>query len=288
MQRYLRLSVPSGRAWLALRLLHRRLVKAPQFDRSVCWSVGALLVASTLRTIIHHELRLAHLPNSQDLRLLRWFSMSRRADKVRITAYSSELAGRLIRKGIPCLTSATAFPAPTTSDTISPAPKQELRKRWGLSGELDLAVALLSDHPALCDAHEAARVLLLGGITQVSRTNRRAALIIHPCQLNGRRARRLLAAQSSRMHVAQDSAITRPWSVLGACDVALALGPTHGGLSQVWAHQCGVPTITSPAEPGTEIASLDVSGRPPVRHGLRDLAHQLQQALVGHATTGIT
>lgn len=274
------LAVPFGKGVLGVPALRRWLRQRPAFGLIHCWSPGALHAATLVARDTPKHLSLAHTPTDAQLKRLSRIARSRHASSLRITADNPVLARRVVAAGIPCATA----PLPIMRAEpmkLSPNRRDELRRAWGVPRKRDFAVALLSDHPRLANALDAAAIVVLGcsTLTDEPGASSVASLILHPGQPNLRRARDLLDDQSTNMHIVQDATATRPWDVLGACDAALALGPDAGGLSLRWALRSGVPVIASANGPAAEHRDTGGDLRLASTDYHKDLAHLLHTAL---------
>ncbi|MFK7788128.1 MAG: hypothetical protein AB8C95_01375 [Phycisphaeraceae bacterium] len=132
-----------------------------------------------------------------------------------------------------------------SSDHSAQIDRESRRKQWGVK-EGATVIALLGDRFDQINA-SAAMMTIASAYEALCATQPERAdvhLLCHPLA-HGRAD----AAELSRLlgidHLLiQDEAIATPWSVLRACDIALALLPDEVGLSMLWAEAMGVPMIT--------------------------------------------
>jgi hypothetical protein len=282
-----RIAVPRGKACLGLHAIKYWLRKHPGFDRVHCWSIGALQATRFILPNTPMQISLAHTPTAYELQRLKKIFHGRVAAHLRVHAGTHAIRDRLALIGVsaeidPSLTTLQADAARTDQT------RDEIRRGWGVSDPKHRVVALLSDHPSLVDATDAAAVLCLISSTVPGKTcnSNVITLVIHPLQLNRYRAQNSLASQAAGHRVVQDQRMNCPWSVLHGSDAALALGQDAGGLSLLWALSSGLPVITSENGPTHERVSDSGSVILSPTNAHKDLAHALQRALVNTAGRG--
>ncbi len=280
------LPVPFGKAVLGQHSLRRWSHARPDFTRIHCWSPGAMRAASNVFKDRDRQLSLVHTPTVSHMRRLARASGTNKHAGVRVLADNPALARRLQDRGVRCDIESVA-PAPEHAAPMSDEVRRSIREGWGirglrgLRGDHERVVMLLSDHPQLANAVEAASVVALGCATLTDRQGEpmRILLLMHPRQLNRQRAGAILNDQPVIAHILQDARVSQPWSVLGACDAALALGPDAGGLSLRLAVKQGVPVVASGTGPAGAL-DRDTPDLILARSAMhKDLSHELHGAL---------
>lgn len=122
--------------------------------------------------------------------------------------------------------------------------RDTIRKQWGVA-QGTTVVAFIGDRFDQSNAADAMMVIVSAHealyATQPDRAEVR--LLCHPLSKGRSDAAELSRLLSLDHLLFQDAAIAMPWSVLHACDVALAVMPGEAGLSMLWAQAMGVPII---------------------------------------------
>jgi hypothetical protein len=131
------------------------------------------------------------------------------------------------------------------------------RERWGVAEETTV-VALLDDGEGRVDASTAAMVIALTHEALVETDPQRSdvRLLCHPLANQRAEASAFLAMLDADRLLIQDDAAASPWSVLHACDLALASSIVGAGLSLLWADAMGVATIVPYARDKTTLDEL--------------------------------
>jgi len=271
------LAVPFGKAPLDLFSLKRWLRNRPAYDRVCCGSIGALHAAARQMPDVYLQLTLAHTPTAKELRRLH-----RLADRnsLRINTPTQTLRDRLVTAGLsPKAIDVT--PTKVNRGWIKPGKREALRAQWQIDSPRRQVVALLSDHPGMVSAIDAAALTCLTRGTRTDGAGDPAGLtlLVHPDQTNRLRSQDFLAAQDGRHRVVHEPRLTQPWNVLPGCDAALALGPDAGGVSLFWAFEAGTPIIAPPHGPAKELTT----GKGPVllsrSSAHKDLAYELHRVM---------
>jgi len=132
------------------------------------------------------------------------------------------------------------------ADKPAPIDRDTLRKQWGVEQDTTV-VALIGDRFDQINASAAMMTIALTHealrATQPDRADVR--LLCHPLVKGRADAAELCRLLSVDHLLIQDEAVALPWSVLHACDVALAALPQEAGLSMLWAQAMGVPIIAT-------------------------------------------
>ena len=256
-----RVSAPFSKTYLAKRGVYYWLSTQPGYDLAHCWSVGTLQMAASVLPETPIRLSLIHKPTPGKLTLLKWIIMDQQEARIRVGTWSPALRDQLSAVGIPAeidpgLTELAQPPDTPGAPGSPPLSKADLRRQWHASDPSRRVVALLSDHPVLADAVDAAWIVCLAGASLADGVPQTITLLIHPQQHNRQRAQNFLADQPIDHRVIQESRVTRPWLILPACDAVLALGRDAGGLSLRWALAGGVPVIASEAGPAGGLGGL--------------------------------
>ena len=123
--------------------------------------------------------------------------------------------------------------------------RDTLRERWGIEEDTTI-VALLGDRFDRTDASAAMMTIAL--THEALRASQPdcadVRLLCHPMTWRRTDASELSALLSIDHRLIQDEVIAMPWSVLHACDMALAPTPGEAGLSILWAEGMGLSVIT--------------------------------------------
>lgn len=192
------------------KLLPAALAKPRQLineaHRVVCWTEGATQIASLLGC--------AHV--------------ARRVEDTRLCDFAKAV--------IACALSTPGNDA-TTRDS--------LRERWGVE-EGTSVVALLGDRLDRTDASAAMMTIALTheALRASQPVGADVRLLCHPKTWRRAEASELSALLSIDHLLIQDEGALMPWSVLHACDAALAPAPGEAGLSILWADGLDLPVIT--------------------------------------------
>ncbi len=275
------LSVPFSKAVLGLLPLRRWIAERPTFTKTQCWSPGAFIAATRLCKKTPRRLNLVHTPNHRWIKQLSRLSNVNKYPDTLITTDTPALAQHLQNLGINCEAKLIALSVAHDSP-LSDEKRTELRASWGVTKSTERVVVLLSDHPALADAIDAAEVAVLGCATLTDKLNQpvRVTLLIHPLQLHRRRAQTFIEKQPIDLKLLQEQRISSPWLLLDACDAVLALGQDAGGLSLRHALQHNKPIITPQSGPATTLDHADKNLHLAPSPQTKDLAHQLRLALM--------
>jgi hypothetical protein len=241
------IQTPIGGVYLAHRKIKGWLETQPGFDRVHCWSIDALDASARAFVDTPIHLSVVHTPRATKLNHLKRIVLNRRDDRVRVHTSTATLRGQLNSVGV------TSDVDPSLTDISEGSPahalsKTDLRGQWHAGGSNHRVVALLSDHPSLADAVDAASIVCLAGASLVDGHGQpqTITLLMHPDQRHRRRAQYFLADQSDGHRVIQDARAVEPWLVLPGCDAVLAIGPDAGGLSLGWALASGIPVVAAP------------------------------------------
>ncbi len=250
------IAAPYGQALLGLHRLRRDAQTRPNAGSVTCWSTGALQAAALVFKRRDIRLMLTHTPTPKQITQLRRLR-SKHQSAIHIQADNHVLATRLRDEGLTCQTQ------PFTASTPSPEPmpdaeRAELRRRWGVDGDDDRAILLLSDHADLVSALQAAHVMVLGCSAYVGNRGEhcRVSLITHPGQRHRTRAESWIGRQTSSLLIIQDAEAVRPWRLAGACDAVLAIGRDAGGLGLRRIAGSGAATVSSQSGPAGELNGL--------------------------------
>ena len=291
-----RMGVPCGRPWLALPALHRRLRGYGPIDLVHCWSPGALWLARvalpgvpivwTVQDPVDGQAAAA-LPglsgngSTPAARRWRWHLIQayRRAalrppgprathlPPVTVLANDAWTRQRLQ------LQAATTLEPPLDPARLS-RNRAQVRQQWNIDEQVT-AVALLSEPAPAADALQA--ILAAGQVLEMQHSQGRSdfamRLIVHPRQCRRALAHKTVAAFGTPAFLVQDRRIAAPWSVLGACDAALALG--RGGGAALWAMVAGVPLIAEPDASVAAYAQHEETALLARANDHRSLTHQL-------------
>ncbi len=281
-----RIRVPFGKAYLGQRKIKDWLHTQPRFSAAYCWSVDALQAAVAAFSQAPIRLSLVHTPTPSKLKHLRRMIDNRRAGPIRVHVCTDTLRNRLGTAGIRAEVDST-LSVFTEHPPAPPPSTDDLRNDWGACDPSRRVVALLSDHPSQVDAAQAAAIAVLAGASlSDGRGNPQTiTLLMHPDQLNRRRAQLFLADQSAGHRVVQDARMHCPWLILHGCDAALALDVDAGGLSLRWALGLGVPVIASANGPAGELTGGEAGLALSPSNAHKDLAHLLHVALSRPAVT---
>lgn len=119
-----------------------------------------------------------------------------------------------------------------------------IREAWGIepNGDDRQVVAILGDPSELVDARQAH--MAVGLADQVLRSRGKPlSMVVHPRQANIDWVMKACRDLNLGRFVILDEQIAKPWSILPACDIALAMGPHAGGLSLLWAMAANIPIV---------------------------------------------
>ena len=127
--------------------------------------------------------------------------------------------------------------------------RDAIRQRWGV-GPQQIVMALLADRPDRVDAREP--ILAMAFTFEMMRTckSERAdvRLLCHPLARRRYDGVQLAELMTFPDMLLQDPALSEPWRILQACDIALAPEPEHAPLSILWASALGL-TVVAAATP---------------------------------------
>lgn len=247
---FVRVGVPCGRPVLGIPAVMRcirQLEYSQPFDLFHCWSISALHFANLLLRRRAKLLTVLHAPqNPWELRRLKRHDPAT-FQILTTNAYAYE---RLLAAGVSHRMVRFCFPS-IDRTRLNEAARHTVREHWPIDPQRTRVVALLSDPPAEADAHDAIMAVGLCCEALAADPDRNSDLrvLIHPLQRHRRRAQRLAEGIGSPHRLIQDARIAMPWSVLPACDAALALGPSGGGASLAWAMAAGLPIIGEARRP---------------------------------------
>lgn len=123
------------------------------------------------------------------------------------------------------------------------------RERWGVAEDTTV-IALIGDRFDHIDASAAMMMIALTheALNAVQPERADVRLLCHPLTHQRAEATSFSSLLSIDHHLIQDEAVALPWSVLNACDAALAPMPSDSGLSILWAEAMGRPFI-APSDP---------------------------------------
>lgn len=235
-------SVPFGFAPLAWPAVRCRPPMGDTFDLVHCWSLSSLALA-TLRW--PGRARIITLTQTPSPRAVRWLSAmvasARRAPTV-VLACSATIRRELLAGGMAPPAVHLLRPGIDMSRTAS-TDRQALRDSWGASDPRTRVVALLSDPPQDADTLAAGMAAGLASESYDGADDPAILLLVHPEQRHRRRMENLIRRAGRMRRLVQEPLLATPWSVLPACDLALTLGPSAGGLSLLWAMAANVPIV---------------------------------------------
>ena len=270
------LSVPLGQALPGLFAIQRRLRSLGAVDLVHCWSIGALSAAALLLRRVPKILTLTQTPSPRAVKWLRILT-SESGGLITILPTSSTIHRALLEGGVEPLGSHVLRPGIDLSKVVLNQ-KAALRRRWGLHDESQKVVALVSDPPHAADAVEAFLAVLLADGSRVAQ-EMTLDLLVHPDQTHRLRADRLGRHLHRSRWVIQEPCLAQPWRCLGACDVALAIGPHAGSLSLLWAMSANVPIVGEAHYAISEIVEDRHSALLAKPGAAKSLAHRLSQVL---------
>jgi hypothetical protein len=154
------------------------------------------------------------------------------------------------------------------------ADRPALRKAWGIAPEHDRStrvLALCSDPPAQADALEPLMAVILANqLTEGRGVHLR--LLVHPAQRQRAQAQSLLRQAKRERYLICDPRLEAPWSVLPACDAAIALDEAPalrdltdepagaGGLTLLWAMASNLTLLGEAAYAVSEVVENRHSG----------------------------
>ncbi len=232
-------------AWPAVRHALQRFETLPgnqslqHPDIVHCWSAATFTLASLY---FRNAMRLLTVTTPPPARTIQWLRMlvAEARGNAAILTISSTLRRDLLAGGLP--ESAVHVLRPGIDLAMVQTTRRDaLRAELGIEPG-DRVVALLSDPPCAADAAHADMATGLADESSLN-TGQRVRLLMHPDQHNHRRARRIIRDLGRHQRIITDPRITQPWSILPACDAALASGPDAGGLSLLWAMAAGLPIV---------------------------------------------
>ncbi|MEO0474840.1 MAG: hypothetical protein AAF085_02555 [Planctomycetota bacterium] len=127
--------------------------------------------------------------------------------------------------------------------------RESRRERWGVAEDTTV-VALIGDRFDHVDASAAMMMIALTheALNAVHPERADVRVLCHPLTHQRAEATEFSSLLSIDHHMIQDEAVARPWSVLNACDAALAPMPSDSGLAILWAEAMGLPFI-APSDP---------------------------------------
>jgi hypothetical protein len=269
--------VPHGQAVLGYTSARQRLRSVGKIDMVHCWSLGTLTLASMLlwREKVRRVLTLTAEPDARSKRWLR--ALISASGPVTILCTSATIRHALVSSGVPESCVRTLRPSIDLS-RVAHAQRQALREKWKLPRPDTLVITPLSDPAPAADATLA---LWPAGLAAQTLTDGydRIRLLLHPRQANRLRARRTQRGMGRESFIIEDAGLDEPWNVLPGCDVAMACGPTTGGLSVLWAMASNVPIVGEATYALSEVledrhsALLSKPGQP------RLVAHRLRQLM---------
>ena len=121
---------------------------------------------------------------------------------IQINTLTRSISALLAAAGIQADT--IPFPSEISNpDLTQDGSRDKLRRSWGADGRRHVVVALLSDHPSLADAVDAATITALAGATLINGDGEPVGvtLLVHPDQKHRQRAQDFLAYQAAATHV---------------------------------------------------------------------------------------
>jgi hypothetical protein len=279
-----------GADWHAHGLSRKRITRAlgpwarsrEPFGLIDCWSPGALSLAVDHWPDTPKALTLVHRPTGRQLAGIKHALTRPTPGPVRINTPTRWLSALLAASGV----QAETVPLPPQAaghDPARDAGRETLRRCWGADGRGRVVVALLSDHPGLADAIDAAMIttLAVATLNEDGGEPTGMTLLVHPDQLHRQRAQDFLDFLAVGHRVVQEARLGCPWRILHGCDAALALGPDAGGLSLGWALSGGLPVVASANGSAGERPGGDGNPVVSASDAHKDLAHALHGVLEG-------
>ena len=219
----------SGPRWLSLGALRRYLHEIGPVDLIHAWSIEALTAAAVLRPAVPKVLTLTMGPRGRAA--AHWLRILSETHRLTALAVSNAVKRAWARGGVDPAIVHVLRPGLDLA-RIRHADRRAIREGWGIASDDTLVLTAVGDPPARVDALRAGRAVTLACLAGLD-----AALVVAP-----RAARREVARMVARgsggslaVHrVIADERAARPWEILPACDVALALGDDTRDPDDAW------------------------------------------------------
>ncbi len=245
-----RIGVPYGRAILGWATVRRYLNELGAFDLIHCWSMEALTIASLLRPRVPRILTITTQPSPRSVRWLRLLTHEM-PDRILLLPISNALRTTVLSAGIDPAIVHVLRPSLDLAKTQA-SQRSLLRSKWGIS-DVDnpriKVITFLSDPCVEVDAQAAHMTVGLADEAYALHPGGRPAeapvfwFLAHPLQKHLARAERVAQEVGRTDRIIQEPRVACPWEVLPGCDLAIAQGPSSGGLSLLWAMVANVPII---------------------------------------------
>lgn len=272
--------VPWGRAVLGWPSVARAMRDAGAADLIHCWSIGAFTFASLARRHVPRVLTLTTMPTADDVRWLRVMCGTVSGGSTILTT-SATIRGAVIGGGVSESLVHVLRPGLDMGRT-SRVDRAAMRESWGVTSDEVKVIAVLSDPPRAADALYATMAV---GLAQESydaadAKRRELLILVHPDQAQRRRAGAIHRHMGMTEHVIVEPALARPWSVLPACDAALAVEGAGEGLSLLWAMASNVPIVGEASYGISEVVEDRHSAllvKPGMRQALSNKIRQLME-----------
>lgn len=282
---WMRAGWPRGYRWISGRVypgaagpLRRRLQALGHLNVVHFWSPSTLALASMFG-LTPLVLTLTCAPDGQTTRSLCHLASTRRSWPATVVTHSKAIVAQLVGAGVQTTEIRLLQPRVEPS-RLDAAQRQLIRRSWGLESERAKVIALLSDPPQVADTLDAIMAVGLAeeSLAATGPGAPQLRLLVHPQQHHRLRAQRMMDRFGVGHCLIQDARLATPWRVLPACDAALALGPSGGGLSLRWALAAGLPVVATATEAEVlrdgQTALLGEAGKP------KELAHRLHQLML--------
>ena len=234
------LGVPLGEPVLGWSAIRRHAQRIGPIDLVHCWSLRSLALAVLMFRSIPRVLTVTVQPQTKQVHWL-WIVTREAHQRTTILPISSTVRHAILCGGTP--TDAVHVLRPGIDmGQIDHHQRRKLRKEWVAQHDKTKVIALLSDPT---DASDALTAVMAMSMAQDSSAigSFQLKMLMHPDQTNRLRAQTIQRHRNRPNTIIQDARIGRPWEVLPACDVALAIGPHSGGLSLLWAIAANIPVI---------------------------------------------
>lgn len=235
-----RLAVPFGQAVMGYSSVYRHTRDFGQFDVIHCWSVGSLALAALVFRRVPRVLTLTCTPSTRTIHWLRILTREARGRTV-LLPISSTIRRAVLGGGMAQEYAHVLRPG-IDMGRVDRNRRDTLRARWCAQSDSVKILALLGDPPHVADAMRTGVALNMAGYSAINQ-GLQLRLLIHPDQTKRLRAQKMFRDIGRPKTIIQEPWLDRPWSVLPGCDLALAMGPSGGGLSLLWAMAANVPVV---------------------------------------------
>ncbi len=250
------LNVPLGQPLLAGWQLYRYARRHGPFDVIHCWSISSLSLTTLLFPTLPRILTLLVTPCR---RSVHWASTLLRDAPGRtvLLPISSTIRQAVLAGG--ATPSAVHVVRPGIDlGKIELARRSALRKAWNAKDQNVKILALLSDPSERSDAAAAGMAMTMAQESQAA-AGFDLRMLVHPNQTHRYRCQYTQHHLGRRASIIQEAALDQPWTVLPACDLALAVGSGAGGLSLLWAMAGNIPIVGEATNAISEIVEHDHS-----------------------------